>query len=89
MKNTNEVINEVTNIVPHALMVAIKLRLNVPFNPFLDLSTVKYHYTILASIQNSLNAYMKNTPHIPPNTQNANIEHNTGSYSLIKLLFSS
>jgi len=89
IKNTNEVINDVTNIVPQALIVALKLRLNVPFNPFLDLSILKYHYTTLASIQNSLNAYMKNTPQIPPNTQNANIQHNTGSYFLSKLLSSS
>jgi len=89
MKNTNAVINDVTNIVPQDLIVALKLRLNVPFNPFLDLSVLKYHYTMLDSIQNSLKAYMKNTPQIPPNTQNANIVHNIGSYVLSKLLFSS
>lgn len=56
MKKNRVVINEVTNIVPHYLIVAINPRLNVPFNPFLDLSQLKYHYTTLAYIQNSLNA---------------------------------
>ena len=35
--------NEVTNMVPHYLIDAIKLRLNVPLRPFFDLSYVKYH----------------------------------------------
>lgn len=43
IKNTNDVIKDVTNIVPIDFIVAIKLRLNVPFNPFLVLSNVKYH----------------------------------------------
>lgn len=77
--------NDVTNIVPVALIVALKLRLKVPFKPFLVLSVLKYHYTILASIQNSLNAYIKNIPQTPPNTQNANIQHYIGSNVLTKL----
>ena len=43
IKNTNDVMKDVTNIVPIDLIVAVKLRLNVPFNPFLVLSNVKYH----------------------------------------------
>ena len=43
IKNTNDVIKDVTNIVPIDFIVAIKLCLNVPFNPFLVLSNVKYH----------------------------------------------
>ena len=43
IKNTKAVMKDVTNIVPIDFIVAIKLRLNVPFNPFLVLSNGKYH----------------------------------------------
>lgn len=43
IKKNKVVINDVTNIVPDYLIDEIKLRLNVPLSPFLDLSVVKYH----------------------------------------------
>ena len=54
MKITRVVMNEVIRIVPVDFIVEMKLLLNVPFKVFLFLSYVKYHYTTLAWIQNSL-----------------------------------
>lgn len=89
MKITRVVMNEVMRIVPVDFIVEMKLLLNVPFRVFLFLSYVKYHYTTLAWIQNSLKPQMKKMPQRAPNTQKAKITHWDGSYVLTRLLLES